>query len=67
MYTTINFQTKTRLKEAVAKGVRVGVFQPGLGTTPENGETSVEGPHWPAAHAWYARVTLTNGVITKVK
>lgn len=70
MYTDINFKTKKALKEAVANGRQVGVFQPNdmFGIPPRTaGECSVEGPHYPAAHTWYARVTLENGVIVKVK
>lgn len=66
-YTTTNFKTKKELKQAVTEGQRVTVFQPGgLGTVPENGTISVEGPHFPHPHRWYARVTLNDGVIVKV-
>ena len=34
---------------------------------PTDGEFSVEGPHYPEPHRWYARVTLKNGIVTKVK
>ena len=27
----------------------------------------LEGPHYPAAHTWYAEAELINGVIVKVK
>ncbi len=66
MYTTRNFKTKKDLKEAIANGQIVGVFNPGLGGTPPvNGEVSVEGPQG-RAHTWYARVTLKDGRIVKV-
>lgn len=69
MYTDVNFKTKKALKEAVAAGRQIGVFQPGPfgGREPENGEVSVEGPHYPKPHTWYARVTLQDGVIVKVR
>lgn len=68
MYATINFKTKKALREAVAEGVRVGVFNPGpFGGPPANGTTSVEGPHYPQPHRWYAQVTLVDGVVTGVK
>lgn len=66
-YSVKNFKTKKALKEAVASGERVEVFQPGMGTVPENGVAYLEGPHFPQAHAWYARVELVNGAVTKVK
>jgi hypothetical protein len=67
MYTDTNYRTKKALKEAVADGERVTYYQPGLGTTPDNGTISLEGPHYPAAHTWYAQATVKGGVITKVK
>lgn len=67
MYTSKNFKTKKQLKEAVASGEKIRIFAPGLGTPKENGIECVEGPHYPAAHTWYAEVTMENGVIIKVK
>lgn len=69
MYVSPNFKTKKALKEAVAAGKEVTIFQPGPfgGNEPTDGETSVEGPHFPQPHSWYARVTLENGKIVKVK
>ncbi len=67
MYTTIDFPTKKALKQAVADGKRVTVYQPGLGEVPENGKVFLEGPHYPRPHTWYAEATLTNGVVTGVK
>jgi hypothetical protein len=67
MYADINYKTKKALKEAVASGAQVGVFNPGpFGDAPDNGTVSVEGPHYPQPHRWYARVTLVDGVIVKV-
>lgn len=69
MYTSTNFKTKKALKDAVSSGQRVTVFQPNDmfgGSPPQEGEVSVEGPHSPKPHAWYARVTLKNGVVVKV-
>lgn len=68
MYTEINFKTKKALKEAIAAGRRVTVFQPGPfgGDPPQNGKITLEGPHYPEPHRWYAQATLVNGVVTKV-
>lgn len=67
MYTTSNFNNKKALRDAVAAGKQVGVFNPSpFGTTPTEGECGVEGPHYPKPHRWYATVTLKNGVIVKV-
>lgn len=69
MYTTRNFKSKKALKEAVAGGAQIGVYHPNnmFGTPdPTEGTVSVEGPHYPEPHRWYARVTLKGGVIIKV-
>ena len=69
MYVSPNFKTKKALKEAVANGERVTIFQPGPfgGSEPTEGTTAVEGPHYPEPHRWYATVTLSGGAVTKVK
>lgn len=69
MYTNINFRTKKELKEAVAAGKKITVYQPGPfgGNEPANGTVCVEGPHYPEPHRWYAECTLENGYITKVR
>ncbi len=47
----------------------VTYHQPGPfgGDEPRDGEFSVEGPHYPQPHRWYARVVAKDGVIVKVK
>lgn len=68
MYCTKSFETKKALKEAVAAGKKLEVFQPNdmFGVTPpENGTVSIEGPNF-KMHKWYARVTLKDGFIVKV-
>lgn len=67
MYTVQNFKTKKALKEAVAKGERVRLYAPGLGTPKQNGTEFVEGPHYPAPHSWYASVTMKDGLVVGVK
>lgn len=64
-----NPQSKKQLKEWVDSGKTVTAFQPGLGPDLSNytGTVSVEGPHYPKPHKWYASVTLENGRVTKVK
>jgi hypothetical protein len=69
MYTNTNFKTKKALKEAVADGHKIGVFQPGPfgGGDYHSGSYAVEGPHYPEPHRWYAEVIVRDGFITKVK
>ncbi len=67
MYASSSFKTKKALKEAVAAGRKIEVFQPaGIGTVPTDGKVCVEGPNF-QMHTWYAEVTLKDGVIVKVK
>lgn len=66
MYATKNFKTKKALREAVANGEEVTIFAPGLGTPPVNGRASLEGPHYPAPHTWYAEVEMADGKVVKV-
>ena len=67
MYVNPNFKTKKALKEAVIAGSSVSVYQPGLGTVPRNGSIDLEGPHFPAAHTWYAEGMMRDGVLISVK
>ena len=69
MYTIQNFKTKKALKEAVAAGKPVRYYQPGPfgGNEPKDGFITLEGPHYPAPHTWYARAEVKNGLIINVK
>jgi hypothetical protein len=68
MYTVKNYKTKSALREAVKGGEQVEVFQPG-GFFPasRDGRVTLEGPHFPAAHTWYAQAEIEDGVIVKVR
>lgn len=69
MYTSINFKTKKALKEAISKGQKITVYQPGPfgGNEPSNGKISLEGPHYPESHKWYASATLVDGFVVSIK
>lgn len=71
MYTTTNFKSKKALKEAIAAGRKISVYQPNgdmFGVTPPtNGSVTLEGPHYPEPHRWYATARLENSVIVSVK
>lgn len=69
MYTTTNFRTKKALKESVAAGQSVGIWQPGPfgGNEPRDGTVTLEGPHYPEPHRWYASATVKDGRIVSVK
>lgn len=67
MYVEPNFKTKKALKEAIANGETVSVFSPGIFPCPNDGEVSVEGPHYPKPHTWYARVIVKDRRVVSVK
>ena len=72
-YTVTNFKSKKAMKEAVlaatAGGPQVRVYQPGpFGPDVKDSDTvSLEGPHYPAPHSWYAVASVRNGIVVKVK
>jgi hypothetical protein len=66
-YVSPNFKTKKALKDAVAAGKIVSIFSPGPFACNQNGRESVEGPHYPAPHSWYASVEVKNGYVVAVK
>ena len=47
----------------------VRCYNPGLGPDLSNytGKICLEGPHYPAAHTWYAEAELKDGIVVKVK
>lgn len=66
-YVSPNFTTKKALKDALKAGQPIEVYEPGLGTVPANGRVSLEGPHYPQPHTWYAEGRMENGKLVKVK
>jgi hypothetical protein len=67
MYCNVNFKSKKELKQAITEGKKIGIFAPGLGAPKDNGLETLEGPHYPQPHKWYAEVEMKNGYIIKVK
>ena len=68
MYVQPNYKSKAALKRGIAAGDYVTIYQVGPfgGGEPENAVLSVEGPHFPAAHSWYARIKVEDGQVVKV-
>jgi hypothetical protein len=63
-YTRTNYKSKAALKRALADGETVEVFQPGpFGPDVRDGRVSLEGPHYPEAHRWYASATVKDGAV----
>ena len=65
-YCTTNFRTKKELKAALNAGCKIGVYSPGPFPVNQNGRVSLEGPHYPKPHTWYATAEVKDGVIIKV-
>jgi hypothetical protein len=66
-YTEKNFRTGKAVKEAIAAGEKVYVYQPGpFGPDVKDGWCCLEGPHYPEPHRWYLGVTVKDGVAVKV-
>lgn len=65
-YVDPNFKTKAALKQAVKDGKQVTVFSPSQWPCISTGVESVEGPHAPEPHRWYARVEVRDGKVVKV-
>ena len=65
-YVSPNFKTKKALREAIARGDTVAVYSPGPFGCKENGTETIEGPHYPQPHSWYARVEVKDGHVSRV-
>lgn len=66
-YTVENFKTKKALREAFQAGRTIEVFQPGpFGPEVKDGRVSLEGPHHPKPHTWYASAIVKDGVVTSL-
>ncbi len=65
-YVDPNYPTKKALREAVADGVHVFAFEPGLGDV-RDGTVYLEGPHYPKPHVWYATGEVRGGKIISIK
>lgn len=66
-YVNPDYRTKKLLREAIARGVKHSPYNPSrMFAELTNGDTTVEGPHFPAAHRWYARCKVVDGVIVEM-
>lgn len=72
MYARIDFPTKKALKDAVKAGTKISIYQPndmfGRTDAVQVGEHKVtlEGPHYPKPHRWYAQAVVRDGYVVKV-
>jgi hypothetical protein len=70
-YTVKNYRTKKAIKEDLIAGKTVEVYQPNGDLTgasvPSNGRVTLEGPHYPEPHKWYATGMMENGRLVSIK
>lgn len=71
MYVSPNYRTKKAVKEAIESGNPPNVYQPNgdLFNTivPTNGTVTLEGPHYPEPHKWYAVGTMKDGKLVSIR
>lgn len=67
MYADVNFKSKKALRDALAQGATIRVFSPGPFPAPTDGWCTLEGPHYPEPHRWYATAFLEGGRVVKIK
>ena len=66
-YVDPDYPAKKALKAAILSGARPDTYNPsGMFPVRQNGHDVIEGPHYPKAHKWYARVQVENGHVVKV-
>ena len=68
MYAVKNYTSKKALVADVKAGVQVETFQPGGFFPPtRDGRITLEGPHYPQPHRWYASAIVKDGIVVSVK
>jgi hypothetical protein len=67
-YTVKNFKSKKALREALAAGERIAVYQPGpFGPNVADSKfVGLEGPHYPEPHRWYANAEVVGGFVVSI-
>lgn len=67
-YVRPNLKSKKAIREAIATGKRIEVFDPGIGhePIPRDGIVHLEGPHSPEPHKWYGTGTMKDGKLVSI-
>lgn len=66
-YVDPDYPSKKAFKEAVKAGVKHRPYNPsGIFPVTNNGRVTIEGPHYPKPHKWYAACEVKDGVVVKV-
>jgi hypothetical protein len=66
-YTVKNYKTKKELLVDFKAGVKIECFQPGGMFPLKEGRNTLEGPHYPKPHKWYASCVIVNNYATEIK
>jgi hypothetical protein len=67
-YVQPNYATKKAFVDAVKSGVKHETYNPsGMFPVTRNGRDTVEGPHYPKPHRWYASVVVKDGIVISAK
>jgi len=67
-YTVTNYPTKKAVRDALANGETIRVYQPGpFGPDVADGQATLEGPHYPKPHKWYAEALVADGVLVRIR
>jgi hypothetical protein len=68
VYTVKNYRSKKAIREALAEGVEVKVFQPGpFGPSVPDGRHTLEGPHYPEPHRFYGVAEVKDGLLVTLR
>ena len=67
-YVQPDYKTKKEFVAAVKSGRRHETYNPsGMFPTTVNGSDTIEGPHYPKPHRWYAQVVVADGIVISAK
>jgi hypothetical protein len=66
-YVDPDYKSKKEFREAVLAGINHRPYNPsGMFPEPTEGFVTIEGPHYPKPHRWYARCEVRDGIIVAV-
>ena len=66
-YTLENFKTKKAMLAALRALGKLEAFQPGGMFPLKEGNVTIEGPHYPQPHRWYASGIVKDGYLIAAK
>ena len=66
-YVKGNPKTKKQVKQWIAEGKFITVFETGIGDAPRDGTVYLEGPYFPKPHTWYGEGTMKDGKLVSIR